>query len=348
MQTTNPGYNVSQIMSVQIPFKTFFLKKEVRQALHENIENTLKSHSNIAAVSSGGAEIIDVEGSGSGNADWDGRDTSYNPAIARLNVGDGFEKMFQLKLKAGNWFKPGDTRHNYILNETAASSFKLHQPIIGQRFSWGGDTGQVVAVVKDFHYKNLHEVIGPMVITNNEDDNSYFFIKANPGNISKAITAVKAVWNKSFPDEPFEFTFLDDSFSRLYKSDIKTSRLILIFSVIAIIISALGLFGLAAFNAEQRTKEIGIRKVLGASVQQITTLLSKDFMLLVFISIVIASPLAWWTMQKWLQNFAYHVNISWWIFALAAAIALVIALVTISFQAVKAALANPVKSLRSE
>ncbi|WP_299287202.1 ABC transporter permease [uncultured Mucilaginibacter sp.] len=348
IQTINPGYNVSQIMSVQVPFKTFFLKKETREALYENLKHNLQLQSSIAAVSSGGSEIIDVTGSGSGNADWNGRDTSYNPAIARLNVGDGFQKMFRLKLKAGNWFELGNTNHNYILNETAAASFKLHQPIIGQRFSWGGDTGQVVAVVKDFHYKNLHEVIGPMVITNDEDDNPYFFIKVNPGNISKAITAVKAIWNKSFPDEPFKFTFLDDSFSRLYKSDIKTSRLILIFSVIAIIISALGLFGLAAFNAEQRTKEIGIRKVLGASVQQITALLSKDFLLLVLISIVIASPVAWWAMQKWLQNFAYRITMSWWIFALAAIIALVIALATISFQAIKAALANPVKSLRSE
>jgi putative ABC transport system permease protein len=134
----------------------------------------------------------------------------------------------------------------------------------------------------------------------------------------------------------------------LYKSDIKTSRLILIFSLIAVIICALGLFGLAAFTAEQRTKEIGIRKVLGASVQQITSLLSKDFIVLVTIAIVIASPLAWWAMNKWLQDFAYRINIGWWIFVMAGGIAILIALITVSFQSIKAAVANPVKSLRTE
>ena len=139
----------------------------------------------------------------------------------------------------------------------------MHQPLLGQRFTLGGDTGQVIGVVKDFHYKSMHEKIGPMVLSNNKGSDSYFFIKTVPGNIPKALSATEAIWTKFIPAEPFSYTFLDDSFNNLYKSDIKISQLIFIFSVIAIIISSLGLFGLAAFTAEQRTKEIGIKKSIG-------------------------------------------------------------------------------------
>ena len=150
------------------------------------------------------------------------------------------------------------------------------------------------------------------------------------------------------PNEPFTYHFLDDGFNKLYKSDIKTSSLIFIFSIIAIIISALGLFGLAAFTAEQRTKEIGIRKVLGASVQQLATLLSKDFVKLVVIAIIIASPIAWWAMNTWLKDFAYRINISAAIFIAAGVFGLLIALISVGYQAIKAAVANPVKSLRTD
>jgi ABC-type antimicrobial peptide transport system permease subunit len=224
----------------------------------------------------------------------------------------------------------------------------MHKPIIGQRFTFGGDTGRIIAVVKDFHFKSMHEKIGPMVMSNNMGSDSYFFIKTVPGNLSKTIGEIEKTWNKFIPSEPFEYTFLDESFSRLYKSDLRISRLILIFSIIAIIICALGLFGLAAFTAEQRTKEIGIRKVLGASVKGLVTLLSKDFIKLVIIALVIASPIAWLLADKWLQDFAYRINISWWIFGLATLFTIAIAIVTVSSQAIKAAMANPVKNLRTE
>jgi ABC-type antimicrobial peptide transport system permease subunit len=154
----------------------------------------------------------------------------------------------------------------------------------------GGDTGQIIGIVKDFYFKSMHEKIGPLVLSDNRGSDTYFFIKTVPGNIPAAINAVEAAWNNFIPDQSFNYNFLDDSFNTLYRNDIKTSRLILIFSVIAVVLSAMGLFGLAAFTTEQRTKEIGIRKVLGASVQQITGLLSKDFITLVLIAIVIATP----------------------------------------------------------
>ncbi len=350
IQTANPGYNVSQVMALQVPYHAYGpLKANTRKDFFAAIKQELQSQSSIAMVSSGNSEIVNVTSASSGNADWDGRDTLFNPTIGRLSIDQQFPVMFQLQLKEGAWFKPGtENSKDYILNETAAATFNMHQPIIGQRFTWGGDTGKVAGIVKDFHYKSMHEKIGPMVLTNNDGSDSYFFIKMAPGNVSKAINAAQGVWSKHIPDEPFQYTFLDESFNNLYKADIRTSRLVFIFSAIAVIIAALGLFALAAFTAEQRTKEIGIRKVLGASVSQIAGLLSKDFIKLVLIAIVLASPLAWWAMNKWLQDFAYRINISAWIFIIAGSLALLVALLSVSMQAIKAAMANPVKNLRTE
>ncbi|MBA2249032.1 MAG: ABC transporter permease [Chitinophagaceae bacterium] len=350
IQTNNPGYNISQVMAVQIPYKTYgALKDDERKQFFNGMKQELQSKSGITAVSTGGSEIENVGNSSSGNADWDGRDTTFNPTISRLSVDEDFQKMFALRLESGQWFRPGNAdQHNFILNETAVATFNMHKPLLGQRFTMGGDTGKIIAVVKDFHFKSMHEKIGPLVLSNNNGSDSYFFIKTLEGNIPKSVNAAEAIWTKFIPAEPFTYTFLDDSFNKLYKSDIKTSQLIFIFSIIAIVISALGLFGLATFTAEQRTKEIGIRKVLGATVRQITTLLSKDFVLLVIIALVIASPVAWWAMNKWLEDFAYRVNVGLWVFVIAGALAIMIAMLTVSFQAIKAAVANPVKSLRSE
>ncbi len=175
-----------------------------------------------------------------------------------------------------------------------------------------------------------------------------FFIQAQPSKMKQALERAETTWKKFFPQEPFEYNFMDEEFKQMYKSDMKTSKLVGIFSGIAIFISCLGLFGLVSFVAEQRKKEIGIRKVLGATITSITTLLSTGFIKLVILSIVIASPIAGWAMNKWLEAFVYKINISWWMFALAGAAAIVIALITVSFQAIKAAMANPVKSLRTE
>lgn len=349
IQTTNPGYKVSQVVSIQVPWKAFFKREEVRADIMRAMKQDLKGMSSVADVSTAGNEIINVTSASSGNADWDGRDTNYNPTIAHLNVDADFQRMFDLKLIAGSWFSANHAdERNYILNETAAKEFKIHQPIVGQRFSWGGDTGKVIAVVKDFYYKSMHDKIGPMVLSYNGESSSYIFIKTAPGNTSKALSKAAAIWAKYIPGQPFSYNFLDDSFNRLYKSDIRTSKLILIFSLIAIIISALGLFGLAAFTAERRSKEIGIRKVMGASVQQVTALLSKEFVQLVIIAIAIATPLSAWIMHNWLQNFAYRISLGGWIFIAAGLLALVIAIVAVSVQAIKAAIANPVKSLRTE
>jgi ABC-type antimicrobial peptide transport system permease subunit len=351
IQTANPGYNISQVVSLEIPYQRYGrLTESERASFSEALRHAWQMQPGVVGVSTASDEIISVgSSSGAGNAVWDGKDTAYHESIARLEVDADFQKVFGLQLKSGRWFGRGKQDYrNVIINETAEAGFNMHKPVVGQRFVWGGDTGQVVGVVKDFHYKSMHNRIGPMVLLNNQGSSYFYFVKIAGGNIPAALKGIAAVWAKYIPAQPFEYHFLDDSFNSLYKTDIKTSRLIFIFAVIAIIISAMGLFGLATYTAERRTREIGIRKILGASIQQITTLLSKEFILLILLAIAIASPLAWWLMNKWLQDFAYRIHITSWFFIASGALALFIALLSVSMQAIKTAVANPAKSLRTD
>ena len=293
--------------------------------------------------------IVDFKGSSSGGFDWEGRSKDFNPALAPLQVEQNFLKMMHLKIKDGRWFNTEKSdQHNVVLNETAVETMSLKQPVIGQRFMHQGDTGVIIGVIKDFHYKSLHEKIGPMVIAEEPDEPTTFYIRSTPYNTQAAIAIAAKIWQRFDPGQPFEYTFLDETYNDLYKAEQKSSVLISIFAGIAILVSALGLLGLVAFAAEQKVKEIGIRKVLGATVSHIVSLLSKDFLRMVIIASIIAFPIAWWAMNKWLQDFAYRITLSWWIFFAAAGIAMLIALITVSFQSIKAAMANPVKSLRSE
>ncbi len=350
IQSTNPGYNVAQVASMRLPYKSYAKLNDAEQAtLFSSIKHELSIQPGITQACTGGDDLFDVGNYSTGNCDWDGRDTAFKPQVADLSVDEDFKKMFGLQLKSGRWFRPGKEDYkNYIINETAEASFNMRRPVIGQRFTYGGDTGRIIGVVKDFHYKSMHEKIGALVMQNNQGKDANFFVKIAAGSIPQALSGMAGVWNKFAPKAPFQYTFLDDSFNNLYKTDVKTSKLILIFSLVAIVICALGLFGLATFTAEQRTKEIGIRKVLGASVQQITLLLSKDFLILVSVAIVVASPIAWWVTSKWLQDFAYRISPGAGIFIAAGALALMIAVLSVSIQAIKTALANPVKALRSE
>jgi len=209
-------------------------------------------------------------------------------------------------------------------------------------------TGQVIGVVKDFNYKSLYDKVETAVLQIFPGAAWKVAVKINTANAGNTITYIKNVWNKFTPDYPIEYKFLDENFGQMYNAEDKLKSLLWIFTSIAIFVGCLGLFGLASYTAERRKKEIGIRKTLGASTQGVVFLLSKDFFKLVVISLLIASPIAWYFMNKWLQDFAYRVNIGWWVFALAAAAVLSIALITVSFQAIKAAIANPVKSLRTE
>ncbi|MES1221335.1 MAG: ABC transporter permease, partial [Bacteroidota bacterium] len=347
VQNTNPGYNRSQVLSFTLPQT---IDRANRQSLIQTMKQDLLSQSAIENVTSSNQSIEDIGSMCSECADWPGRDTSYKAKIVQLSADADFLKTMQLQMKEGQWFTNGNeqSKQGFILNETAVRDFKLKEPVVGQPFIFKGDTSQVIGVVKDFYYKSMHEKLGPLVVFNNPLWRNRFVVRVAPKSAAAAISSIQSVWKKYIPESPLEYTFLDDAFNHLYKEDQQSSFLILVFAIIAVVISGMGLFSLAAFEAEQRTKEIGIRKVLGATVAGITALLSKDFIKLVCVSILIASPIAWWAMNKWIQNFAYRTDIGWWIFLLAGFIAIIIALVTVSLQAIKAALANPVKSLRTE
>ena len=347
VQQTNPGYNRSQVVSFPLPPGT---SREKKGLIIQSLKQELISQSSIVGVTTANQPIVNIGSISTGSADWNGHDTAFNPQIAQLSTDADFEKTMQLQMKEGRWFQQGNEadKSNVVLNEAAIAELHIPQPVIGQRFTFKGRKGQIVGVVKDFTYKSLHDKTGPLVAFNDPEWFSYFMVRLAPGNITQGLASVHNTWNKMFPGHPLEYNFLEDSFNDLYKEDQQASFLIFVFAIIAVVISSLGLFGLAAFTAEQRTKEIGIRKVLGATVINITTLLSKDFIRLVFAAICIATPVAFWAMHKWIQNFEYRTNIRWWMFAAAGILALLIALLTTSFQAIKAAIANPVKSLRSE
>ncbi len=240
-----------------------------------------------------------------------------------------------------------------ILNETAAHALgwnditAIGKTVIRQNSDRGNNIPfHVIGVVKNFNFKSLHEAISPLYMTLQPEGGLIFKIKTT--DVAGLLATMKKNWDSYKTEDPFTYDFMDDLFNKTYSAEQKTGNILNIFSVLIILVACLGLFGLVTYTAEQRTKEIGIRKVLGASVSQVTQMLSKEFLKLVFIASLIAFPVAWWAMNKWLQSFAYRINISWWIFIVAGLSALLIALITVSFQAIKAAVANPVKSLRTE
>jgi putative ABC transport system permease protein len=256
-------------------------------------------------------------------------------------------------IKGRNFSKEfGSDSSAIIINETTAKIIGYKDPIGKQLFRAVDQQGHIgaytiIGVVRNFNFETLHHEVGPLAFELSRGGGFASF-KVGTDNINQLIAKIQSKWKSMAPGVPFSHRFLDDSFDEMYRSEQRVGKIALVFSVLAIFIACLGLFGLATFIAEQRTKEIGIRKVLGASVQGIVQMLSKDFMKLVAISFVIAAPTAWYFMNKWLQDFAYRINISWWIFVAAGLAALLIALVTVSFQAIRAAITNPVKSLRTE
>lgn len=266
-----------------------------------------------------------------------------------------FISTFGIQLAAGRFFSRdyGTDTASFVINESSVSSlgWKNAPDAIGKDFKYGGRQGHIIGVMKDFHFESMHQKIAPMVLLMFPASVQSFnnlSIKIAGANISEAVSYMEATWKKYFPETPFEYTFLDDNFNRLYQSEQRQATLFTTFACIAIFIACLGLFGLSAFAITQRIKEIGVRKVLGANTSSIVALLSKDFLKLVAIAAVMAFPVAWYAMNSWLKDFAYRINLQWWVFVLAAVLAALIALITVSYQAIRAAVANPVKSLRTE
>lgn len=275
-------------------------------------------------------------------------------------IDEEYLKTIDLQLVAGNDFSKQDILNAsqadnsknvfcFIINESAARKLGWKpEDAIGKRMFLGDQRpGEIKAVVKDFHFASLHNPIEPLVLFPGSRG-STLIVKVSGNNLAQTISFLKYKWKQVAPSIPFEYQFMDEEFNQLYDSETRTAQVFNIFAAIAILLACLGLFGLSAYSARQRIKEVGIRKTLGASVGNITLLLSNSFLKLVLIAFIIATPVAWFAMNKWLQNFTFRIHISWWMFALAGISALLIAMITVSFQAIKAAVANPAKSLRTE
>jgi len=302
------------------------------------------------------ASASSIPGGGNSGAYSEIENKKGDLQIANLDlyfVDYDYVNQFKIKMVAGRSFSRDfstDTAQAMLINEAAVKLFGYSSPqqAIGRRFKQWGREGKIVGVMKDFHFRSLQEVIKPLTMRIELRNLDLITVKVSPKNLSSTLAQIESKWKELIPNRQYNYYFLDEFFDRQYRSEQRFGKLFFNFAVLAIFISCLGLLGLASYSTLQRTREIGIRKVLGASVPGIVNLLSVDFLKLVTASFFIAMPLAWYFMHKWLQDFAYRIDISWWIFVLAGILAIMIAIATISFQAIKAAMSNPVKSLRSE
>jgi putative ABC transport system permease protein len=349
----NLGMNLSQILIVKPPILTgwdsTFISRE------NAFKNELKQLPHIQGASVIGrtpgvemARAFDVHRT----------DVNTNDKLSMRNasVDVDFINVFDIKLLAGRNFTNTDYNpdwdklHNVILNEYAVKQlgFKSNNDAIGKAISLFGRNWDVVGVINDFHQKSLRYPVEPTILLPGYGTNNPICIKTDTKDLASTINTVKAKYASFFPGNYFDYYFLDEKFNEQYKNDQLFGNVFGIFAGFAIFIACIGLMGLSLFATAQRTKEIGVRKVLGASVTGIVTMLSKGFIRLVIVAFIIASPVAWFIMHNWLQNYAYRIGISWWIFFGAGLLAVFIALATISFQSIKAAIANPVKSLRTE
>ncbi|RWY50139.1 ABC transporter permease [Mucilaginibacter gilvus] len=349
MQNLNTGMDRSQVMVLDIggmPFNNL-----------EPFKNAIAQNPGITGATASYNSPVNVRGGYSINS-ADGKNSDFNLPVTAAPIERNFIKTMGMTLVAGRDLDLGDEQqvrkdslrqYSFILNETAiaAMGWKPEQAI-GKHIGLNGRTGTIKAVAKDFNFSSLHQKIEPLVIFPEYDWFGKLLVKTNGKNTAATIAVMEAQWHKFYPNSPFEYHFLDHEFEEMFKTDQRTGSILQAFTLVTIFISCLGLFGLAVFSTRQRVKEIGIRKVLGANVMSIVGLISSDFLKLVLIAVIISSPLAWYAMSAWLQDFAYRIDISWWVFLLAGGMAILIAFVTVGYQSFKAALSNPVKSLRSE
>jgi putative ABC transport system permease protein len=336
MRTKDPGYNKDHVLMCSLPQGVAHFDAIREQLLREpEIKGMVRASGNIASL-----------GVQSGDNQWEGKQKGETVMVYPLSVEKDFIPFFKMQLASGNNFSgtPADSLH-YILNETAVKEMGLKDPV-GQRFAMWGRQGTIIGVVKDFHFASLRNKIDPVVLYYQPTRNSMLFMKTGGNEAPGAIAALKKIWEQYSPDIPFEYHFMDEVFDDIYRADQRTGTLFNVFAGIAIFVSCLGLLGLTAYTAQVRTREIGVRKVLGANVTSIVRLLTMDFIRLILISNLLALPVSWWAMNRWLSEFAYSVPLNWTVFLFSGLAALLIALLTISFQSIRAATANPVKSLK--
>ena len=350
MQKANIGFDRDQVITIPLGMEG--------NKNYQALKDALLSKSNIVGVTASRQKLgNNMHQTG---VKFHGEGPVREMASSQVVVDRDYLTLYKIPLVAGRSFsKEGDSDNGkaYIVNETLAKELLKETPgksldfLIGKNFGFGGmdSAGVLIGVAKDFNFNSLHHKIETLCIFNNKDWGfGEMSIKVNSSKVKEAIADIQSTWKEIAPNDDFEYEFLDEHFEELYRADNTVSEIVGILAGLAIFISCLGLFGLASFSVEQRVKEIGVRKVLGASVSQIVNLLSMDFVKLVLVAFIIAVPLAWFAMNKWLEDYAYRIDIPVWVFGMTGVLAVAIALITVSFQSIKAALKNPVKSLRSE
>jgi putative ABC transport system permease protein len=346
MEDRDPGFSREQVLNIPLDDITYRKFGVVKQDLLAN--------SFILGVT-GAQDVLGSHLDQSG-IQFQGDGPLRSLTSTRLIVDHDYLSVYKIPVLIGRNFssEPSANGKEYIINEALAKELLKDTPkkpmswLLGKNFGFDS-IGTIVGIAKDFNFNSLHYKIETMFIYNQKDWGfGNMSVKINGDKATRALAFIQSVWQKNNADHPFEYQFLDDHFAEVYRADSQVSSIVGILAGLAIVISCLGLFGLASYSAEKRVREVGIRKVLGASVQSIVSMLSKDFLKYVLIAACIALPLSWFSVHKWLQDYAYRINISWIIFLIAVLVAMLIAFITISFQAIRAAVANPVKSLRTE
>lgn len=341
MRDMNLGYDKERLVMIPV-------RGEIGQS-YGTLKSELLQDARVLGVSGTGQKPSFI-GSNSSGAEWDGKDPEMRVLIGYNPVDYDVVETMKIEMAEGRSFSedfPGDLSGAFLVNEEVVKIMGV-ESAVGARFSFLGIEGRIIGVMKNFHYQPLRNEIEPIAFVLDPDSIRYILVRIQSGDIVSSLDTVREIWTRIIPQYPFDYTFLDEDFDSMYRTEERMGTLLNYFSVFAIIIACLGLFGLASFTAEQRTKEVGVRKVLGASAPQVTVLLGKEFLFLVVLSNLLAWPVAYMVMDNWLQNFAYRTDIGVDLFATAAALALVIAIITVSYHAIRSALSNPVDALRHE
>ena len=357
IRNSDTGYDRNGVVAIRPTFTEHLnINRAQATVVLQSIKAALQTCSAIESVSLASTGSIAMVSRGiNGGADWDGYDDSdrrysdFRIKISNMNVDADYMQTLGLTMMQGRWFDRdnADDRNNVIINEAAIRELNIKAPYIGQRFSIWGQTGQIIGIVKDFHFNSFHHKIGPMVLSNTDEGNRYIVFKSHSGQMPEAVEAARQVYAHFFTGLPFEVIYAENDFFSLYNDDSNIAQMVSMLGLLATLISCLGLFGLATFTAETKTKEVGIRKVMGASVSDIVKMLSQEFLILVGIAMLITFPLAYYWLDRMLQDFAYRIKIGWQLFALAGLITLTLTILTIGWQAIRAATANPADAIMS-
>ncbi|MFK7926097.1 MAG: FtsX-like permease family protein [Bacteroidia bacterium] len=349
IQKVDVGYDRAQVVNIK---PNLFRSGDFSENLDQFVlfKKELSRFPEFESLALSEASLTQIQNRNTGSFTWEGKPQDLQANVTQLGANEDLMEVFQLEMADGRWFeeKLNSDQTNLIINETAVKTFSIPEPVVGRQVSFQGREGVIIGVVEDFHFASLHHKIEPLVIRHNQGRGMRLLARIQGESTEAALQKAEATFAAMLPEIPFRYEFIDDNFRRLHQTDAKMNSLFQVFAGLLIFISCLGLLGLAVFAAERRVKEIGIRKVLGASFGNLLSLLARDFVRLIILALLIAIPIAWFLVDRWLENFVYQIDTPWWAFLLAGLIALGIALLTISFQSIKSALSNPVHALRNE